>query len=292
VADRYFSESPISADRVVLIGPEAHHLLHVMRAKSGTRVLLFDGSGAEFNAQVESTGRNRVELAVLSRQEVDRELPQELTLGVPLPKVDRQRWLVEKAVELGVARLVPLVTARSVVQPGVAPASRRWGAKRLRQAVIGASKQCGRNRLMEIAEPRAWADYVPDAADASCRLLAQPSGKEVPPLPSGEVPKGRLGVRASTSHPGGTPISVSAGPQPRPLRWGERTVASHPSAIPPRRGLYLAVGPEGGFTDDEVSLATAAGWQTIDLGPRILRVETAALMLVAVVCQLLREPRP
>jgi 16S rRNA (uracil1498-N3)-methyltransferase len=53
----------------------------------------------------------------------------------------------------------------------------------------------------------------------------------------------------------------------------------------------LAVGPEGGLTDDEVSLATAAGWQTIDLGPRILRVETAALMLVAIICQVLRETR-
>ena len=254
MADRYFSESPIAQDRVVLVGPEAHHLIHVMRAKPGTQVVLFDGSGAEFNAQVESTGRSRVQLAVLSRQEVDRELPRELTLGVPPPKGDRQRWLVEKAVELGVARLVPLVTARSVARPRVEPASRRWDSSRpvalasrqwhtarLWRTVIEASKQCGRNRLMEIAEPRAWADYVADAGDAPCRLLAQPCG-----------------------HP------TVAGPLP-------------PADLPGR--VFLAVGPEGGFTDDEVSLAVAAGWQTMDLGPRILRVETTAILLVAMVCQ-------
>ena len=276
MADRYFSETPILEDRVVLVGPEAHHLVHVMRAKPGTRVVLFDGSGAEFNAQVESTGRNRVQLAVLSRQEVDRELPRELTLGVPLPKGDRQKWLVEKAVELGVARIVPLVTARSVTHPRVAPASRQrdstrpvalasrqWDPSRLRRTVIEASKQCGRNRLMEITEPRAWADYVADAGDAPCRLLAHAYGEH---MGTGWV----AGVERSE-------------PPGRHL-WG-RPAADHQPPAGPSSPVYLAVGPEGGFTDDEVSLAVAAGWRTIDLGPRILRVETAALLLVAMVCQ-------
>ncbi|MHC4176077.1 MAG: RNA methyltransferase PUA domain-containing protein, partial [Planctomycetota bacterium] len=86
MADRYFSEIPISEGRVLLVGPEAHHLIHVMRAKPGTRVVLFDGSGAEFAARVERVDRAQVQLAVLSRHEPDRELPLELTLGVALPK--------------------------------------------------------------------------------------------------------------------------------------------------------------------------------------------------------------
>ena len=233
MTDRYFSETPISdaisADRALLVGPEAHHLTHVMRAKPGTQVVLFDGSGAEFVARVERIGRSEVRLAVLSRREIDRELPLELTLGVALPKGDRQRWLVEKTVELGVGRIVPLLTARSVAQP--APQS----LKRLRRTVIEASKQCGRNRLMEIAEPRSWADYVADAGQSARRLLAQPGSH-----------------RTETAPP---PAADSAG------------------------SMFLAVGPEGGFTDEEVSLGVAAGWQTIDLGPRILRTETAAILL-------------
>lgn len=118
MSDRYFVESPVASDRAVLTGAEAHHLLHVMRAKAGTRVTLFDGSGWEFDAVVQRTGRNEVELAIAGRQEIDREARIAVTLGVALPKGERQRWLVEKAVELGVTRIVPLRTCRAVAQPG------------------------------------------------------------------------------------------------------------------------------------------------------------------------------
>lgn len=233
MADRYYVEPPISGDRVLLAGSEAHHLIHVMRAKPGRRVVLFDGSGAEFPARVQRVGRAELELIVTARQEVDRELPLAVTLGVALPKGDRGRWLVEKAVELGLGRLVPLETARSVAQPV------RQALCRLRRTVIEASKQCGRNRLMEIAEPQAWADFVAETGDAPCRLLA---------------------------HPGG-----------HPRRSHPLSAASLPSPV------LLAVGPEGGFTGEEVSVAVAAGWQPVDLGPRILRVETAAILLAAMV---------
>ena len=121
MSDRYFVETPISADRALLVGAEAHHLIHVMRAEPGSRVVLFDGTGAEFSARVERMARSEVALAVLSRERVDREPPIDVTLGVALPKGERQRWLIEKATELGVRRIVPIRTARSVAQP-TAPA--------------------------------------------------------------------------------------------------------------------------------------------------------------------------
>jgi len=241
---RYFVEPPITTDRLVLAGPEAHHLIHVMRAQPSSRVVLFDGSGAEFPAKVERVGRAEVALEVLSRQEVDRELPVHVTLGVTLPKGDRQKWLVEKAVELGVGRIVPLKTARAVAQPG------QQALQRLRRTVIEASKQCGRNRLMEIGEPRAWADFVSGSGDLPCRLLA---------------------------HPHAAADGTGDCPNFRPTKMG-----LSPSEVPLAADrVLLAVGPEGGFTDEEVALAMAAGWRSVDLGPRILRVETAALLLVA-----------
>ena len=168
MSDRYFVDEPISPGRVVLAGPEAHHLIHVMRAAPGMRVVLFDGSGAEFPAVVHQVGRNEVELSVVSREEVNRELPVEVTLGVALPKGDRQKWLVEKAVELGVTRIVPLRTQRGVAQPV------EQALVRLRRSVVEASKQCGRNRLLQIDQPQGWSDFVADAADVPCRLLAHP----------------------------------------------------------------------------------------------------------------------
>ncbi|MCX7426011.1 MAG: RsmE family RNA methyltransferase [Planctomycetia bacterium] len=236
MTDRYFVEPAISGDTAVLAGPEAHHLTHVKRARPGARVTLFDGSGAEFPAEVRTIGRGEVVLSVLGRDEIDRESPIELTLAVSLPKGDRQRWLVEKCTELGVSGIVPLITTRSVVQPGP------QAAKRLARAVIEASKQCGRNRLLAIRDAQGWADFVasPVACDRfnTLRLVAHP---------------------AATT----TPMDLLG------------------AGLPDR--VLLAVGPEGGFTPEEVELALAAGWRAIDLGPRILRIETAAVLLSGLV---------
>lgn len=233
MADRYFVETPIGTDRVRLAGPEAHHLIHVMRAKPGAEVWLFDGSGAEFRARVENISRSEAEMVILQRQATDREPRREVTLAVALPKGDRQRWLVEKCVELGVARLVPLETERSVAQPTAGTLSK------LRRAVVEASKQCGRNRLMEITAPACWPEC---------------------PIPSADMPRW-------LAHPGAeTALSW------RLLSQGVGGAAQ----------VVAAIGPEGGFSDTELRQAAAAGWQPIGLGPRILRVETAAVLLAGI----------
>src|SRR6476619_4914155 len=150
MSERFYSPHPITAGCMMLDGPEAHHLLHVMRAAVGDEVTLFDGTGAEFKATVEPLRRTDAELRIVERNEIDRELPFALVVGVALPKGDRQKWLVEKLTELGVTTLVPLVAERSVAQPAGSVLDR------LRRSVIEAAKQCGRNRLMRIAEPKLW----------------------------------------------------------------------------------------------------------------------------------------
>jgi 16S rRNA (uracil1498-N3)-methyltransferase len=238
-AERFFSESPIRGKTALLDGPEAHHLIHVMRAKVGTRITLFDGYGLEHAAEVERLGRSEATLAILASASVDRELPFELTLAVALPKGDRQKWLVEKATELGVTRLVPLQTARGVAQPV------QQALARLRRTVIEASKQCGRNRLMDIAEPADWAAFIERSRAVALRLLAHPAAQC---------------------------------PESKPACLREALVGRR--ALEP---VSAAIGPEGGFAEPEVAAATAAGWLPVDLGPRILRVETAALHLAAIV---------
>jgi 16S rRNA (uracil1498-N3)-methyltransferase len=231
MSDRFYSLRPISGDAAVLEGQEAHHLLHVMRAKVGERVTLFDGSGAEFAAEISKCGRSEVELRVLERRDVDRELSFELVIGVSLPKGDRQKWLVEKLTELGVTEMVPLETARGVAQPTES------ALERLQRSVVEAAKQCGRNRLMRIAEPQAVGEWGLEGLTSDCRRwIAHPEGAALPSVDIGQ------------------PIA-----------------------------MRIAVGPEGGFTEEEVAAAVAAGWQSVALGKRILRVETAAVALSAVV---------
>lgn len=234
MSERFFSSEPITAERVTLGGAEAHHLLHVMRAAVGEPVMLFDDSGAEFTAVIEKLARSEAEVRVVTRHEINRELPLQLSVAVALPKGDRQKWLVEKLTELGVATLVPLVTRRGVAQPTGA------ALERLKRTVIEAAKQCGRNRLMRIAEPQVWSDWVSPA--------------------------------------GGNRDSL------------ERRLVAHPSGMPLRKidlsaqlATRLAIGPEGGLADEEINAAAAEGWQLVDLGPRVLRVETAAIALSAAV---------
>ncbi len=237
MADRYFVPPPIRPPRVEISGAEAHHMAHVMRAEAGTPVVLFDGSGVEFPAEVARVTRNRVELAVGAARAIDRELAVAIVLGIALPKGDRQKWLVEKAVELGVSRLVPLEATRTVARAGGA------AIERLRRQGIEAAKQCGRNRLMEIAPPMAWREWIAETSAIERRYLA---------------------------HPGGQPAASSLA--------SLSLSGSEANAM-----IAFSVGPEGGFTTDEVVEAHSAGWTPIDLGSRILRTETAAVALAAMV---------
>lgn len=231
MSERFFIDVPVSSDEILLRGPEAHHLVNVRRGRPGQEVVLFDGTGREFTAEIVDCGRREARLRVMSSRTVSREPSAEVVLGVALPKGERQRWLVEKAVELGVAALVPLVTEHGVSQPTESALAR------LRRAVIEASKQCGRTRLMEIQEPLGCRDYFgrSSAAEGDFWICAHPGGD------------GRLG----------------------------RSAAAAATA-------RLAVGPEGGFSDEEIRIAREAGWTIAGLGPRILRVETAAVALAAV----------
>lgn len=230
MTQRYFVEQPITGGEASVVDAEAHHLAHVMRVKVGAEVTLFDGSGREFTAQVTKVGRSDVKCAITTSAVVDRELKRTITLASALPKGDRQKWLIEKATELGVRRFVPLRTHRAVVQPD------EGATARLRRAVIEASKQCRRNVLMEIAPAADVASYVRAADTAALRILGKPES-------------------------------------PRSLT----ELAREPLA--PAREIVLLVGPEGGFTPEEEAAALAAGWEGINLGPRILRIETAAALL-------------
>ena len=228
MSDRFFVEEFIAGDTARLQGQEAQHLLKVLRAKPGDEITVFDGSGDEFAATISSVSRSEVGLDITQRRHIDRELGFDLIIGVALPKGDRQRWLVEKLTELGVTRLMPLLTTRGVAQPV------DQALHRLRRFVIEASKQCGRNRLMTIGEPRRMREFLSETDCDTHRLIAHPS----------PVAKSIQTNRANTN-------------------------------------VAVAIGPEGGFTDEEASQAVEQGWEAIQLGSRILRVETAAIAVAA-----------
>ena len=211
MAERFYLNSPLAPGLVDVDGPEAHHLATVSRLRPGDAVCLFNGDGHEYSARLVSVSKRAVTVEILRRESPPRRAA--VFLGGCRTSSERRptQFLVEKLTELGGSRFVPLACARSVIEP------RPGKLEKFERYVIEASKQCGRNVMMQIATLENWGDYCQRGNPGEVRLLAHPA-KESPPATKLEPP-------AATST------------------------------------IRLAVGPEGGFTDEEVQLAESAGWQ-------------------------------
>jgi 16S rRNA (uracil1498-N3)-methyltransferase len=180
LADRSYCPGPWVDGRAMLIGDEAKHLSRVRRVGVGERVELFDGRGRIAEAEVAEIGRDRVELAILTEGPGGRELDGRLILATAVPKGERFDWLVEKATELGVTRLVPILTERSVVDP------RAGKLERLRRLIVEACKQSGRSSLMELDDPVDWDEWLRFGnVGVETRLVAHPGGGRIPEVEGG-----------------------------------------------------------------------------------------------------------
>lgn len=171
MSDRFYLDpgvSKLDGDLAVLGGDEAHHFSRVMRGKVGDTITLFDGIGLSRHGTVEAVSKNTVSVRILETLQDTIESPLRLTVATALPKGDRQRFLVEKLAELGVARLVPLRLERSVAR-----ADEKTTAK-FRRYVIEAAKQCGRNVLMEVAEEMSLAETNTLFGDEFSKLILHP----------------------------------------------------------------------------------------------------------------------
>ena len=229
----------------------ARHV-QVLRLQPGAAITLFDGSGGQWQAEVLAIGRKTVTARVLVFDPQERELATAVTLAVGMPANERMDGLVEKATELGVAAVQPLVCERSVLRLGDERAQRK--AAHWQAIAAAACEQSGRNRVPHIAAPlplRAWLAAL--QAPAPNLLNRQPwlpaQRRWMLSLAHDALPLGRaLGGAVATA-----------------------TVLS---------------GPEGGLSPDEASAAQAAGFVPLSLGPRTLRADTAPLAALACIAAL------
>ena len=168
---------PLQSGATLGLPPTAARHAQVLRLQPGSGVILFDGRGGQWRAEVLSMGRSEVMVAVQAHEPLEHELPRAITLAVVMPANDRMDDLVEKATELGVAAIQPLVSERSVLRLSGERAAKRvahWQA-----VAIAACEQCGRNRVPAIAPVlplMAWLSALnapaPSAAAASRWLLS------------------------------------------------------------------------------------------------------------------------
>jgi 16S rRNA (uracil1498-N3)-methyltransferase len=204
MSTRFYCREMPHDGRFRLDADEARHLTRVCRFGVGDVVEVFDGRGSASHARVEAIGDRHAELLIVGAPIPERRAPVALTLASAVPKGERFDWLVEKATELGVERVVPIIAERSVVEPG--------GAKleRLRRLIVESSKQCRRTRLMVLEKPVAWRPFAESAGDA-LKLLADPEGA----LPLGwpTVATGRSVILAIGPEGGFTPAEIDVAGQ-------------------------------------------------------------------------------
>ena len=169
----YVASVPRDAAELSLGGDRAHYLSRVLRLGAGAPLVLFDGSGAEFDGVVRRVSRQAVVVALGARRDRDLESPLAIHLVQGVSRGERMDFVVQKATELGVGRITPVLTERSVARYDAARAK-----KRLRHwlgIAASACEQCGRNRLPAIDSPLAFSRWLERPAEAcDLRLLLDP----------------------------------------------------------------------------------------------------------------------
>ncbi|MDD5309777.1 MAG: RsmE family RNA methyltransferase [Deltaproteobacteria bacterium] len=212
----------------VVTGDELHYLRRVRRLEPGDPVEVRDLRGRLFSARVVLLGKERAVLALEAEAPAAREAAQ-VNVIIAVPKRHLLDDVVRQLSEIGVARLAPVVSERSVARPG------KERAPRWRRIAAESVRQCGRARPMAVDDVRPFADVLRELAGKGTRLVLH---------------------ERETS----TGLSAALGKGP---------------VSPP---LTLAVGPEGGFSPDEILLSADLGFAPMGLGPSVLRVETAAVV--------------
>lgn len=223
---RFFVEEDV-VEEVVLRGDQAHQIANVLRLAAGEQIMLVR-NGVEALVVLQSVDSDQVRGRCISKRSTDAEPRVRLTLALPILRGDRTEEVIEAVTQLGVSRIVPFVSTRSIVRSLPDAKRERWT-----RIAREAAETARRGRVPTIDEPREWSRLF-DALEA--------------------------------------PVLVA---------WESEVLVKLHDAVPDTAQLSLVIGPEGGLSMDEITLARAHDAVTVSLGPRNLRSETAAVAAVA-----------
>jgi 16S rRNA (uracil1498-N3)-methyltransferase len=258
----FISPEQISGQRITISGEDVHHMVKVLRMKTGDELLLCDGEGAEYTAKIAQVNKSDITAEVTARSK--REIPYPLiTLGQGLPKSDKMDWIVQKATELGVANIVPLITERTIVKlKDEEKRVARW-QKIAREAAM----QSNRPDIPTVQHICTYADFLKSITNPPSPPFNKGGSSKNPPLEKGE--------EGGFSSPDTLLL----------LPWEEGTVPIRGilPANPGMKNIIVLIGPEGGFSAHEAEAAQGNGFHLVSLGPNILRTETAAIAVLSMI---------
>lgn len=213
--------------------PAARHLIKVLRLRTGNEFIAFDGrSHCEALAVLTEISKKSVMARILTRSEVQRESPLDLTLIQAISATDKMDFALQKAVELGIKRIIPVWSERS--QRRLKPMQMEKKRQHWHGVITHATEQSGRTQLAVLEHPLSLRDQVTQRARQTAAIVLAPDADSA-------------------------------------LNTIER----------PNTGLDIYIGPEGGFSEDELTMLAHASVQQVRMGPRILRTETAAVAVLS-----------
>jgi 16S rRNA (uracil1498-N3)-methyltransferase len=252
----------VKADSIYITGLEAHHILDVMRLKVSDEVVVFDGTGKEYTGIVMAAGRKSLEVRIKSARESScRERGPLITLIQAITKKDKMDYIAEKATELGVSRIIPVMTERTI--PEWSDAKKASIVERWRKLAKEAAKQCGRSDIPEVSPIMSFRDCF-----------------------------GPSGLAMTKEKWGQRPISANHLDRNRALSPFLKLIAAlSDEAIKLKDALKdysggkitVAIGPEGDFTPKEAEDARSAGFKIVSLGSRVLKSDTAGLAVLSMI---------
>jgi 16S rRNA (uracil1498-N3)-methyltransferase len=226
-------EKRIENGKAFLSGTDYKHIVKVLRMKEGDAITLFDQDSVEYEGKISHVGSKEVVVDIISSRKVETDSPLRITLMQGLPKSDKMDYIIEKATELGVHTIVPVVTERSQVRTN--EKKKRW-----EKIAVEASKQCGRTKPPAIENTLNFNEAIKYKDNSVLGLI--------------------LHVGSQVS-----------------LKDFLKNPLQHPTNI------IVLIGPEGGFSEKEVLLATEMGFTSLGLGPRTLRTETAGIAVLSII---------
>ena len=229
---RIYQPQALNTEQIINLSKEAAgHLIRVLRLQVGDEFIVFNGQAGEFRATIIELNKSTVSVKLGEFSAVNRESPLKITLAQAVLRSDKMDYMLQKAVELGVTRFIPLLTAYSTLK--LAP--ERWQKRCLhwQGVMLAACEQSGRTRLPKLENPMTF-DVATTAIKVEQRIILQPEAKQ------------------------------------------------NINSLPPSQSVAGVVGPEGGWSENEQKCARVAAYHAMQVGPRVLRSETAGLAAVSI----------
>ena len=232
---------------------DSRHIRDVLRMKAGEDLTVCDTKGTDHQCRIDSIGKDALTVRILSRWQSDNESPYEIVLFQGLPKADKMELIIQKFVELGGSRIVPVACTRSVARLSetkeVEKKLLRWN-----KIAYEAAKQCNRSVIPAVGAPVSFKEAIRQMSGADLAFIPWECEEE-------------RGIR-----------EMLAGKKPLSAGTNDRTGFSGKKPV-----LAFIIGPEGGFDQEEISFARECGILTVTLGKRVLRTETASLAILSMI---------